>query len=91
MSILPLIRECILPIGKNSVGEILVGADAKSRLQQLFAVDILTNSSKRDTMLTIEKQNAVVKGNSAFHEPRQGYTSPNSTGRENARSRGVAT
>lgn len=35
---------------------------------EFVKVDILTNSSKRDTMLTIDKQNAVTKGNSAFND-----------------------
>ena len=46
-----------MPIGKNSVGEILVGADEELRLR----LQILTNSTKRDIMLTKEKCVAIVK------------------------------
>ena len=35
---------------------------------EFVKVDILTNSSKRDTMLTIEKQNAMARDNSAFND-----------------------
>ena len=64
MSILPLFRECILKIGKNSVREISVGADEELRLR----LQILTNSTKRDIMLTIKKQNAMARDNSAFND-----------------------
>ena len=64
MSILPLFRECILKIGKNSVREISVGADEELRLR----LQILTNSTKRDIMLTIKKQNAMARDNSTFND-----------------------